>query len=281
MNMSKHKIIFLGIVVILTASLWMSFSLESLLNFKIDGQYFTNSLNKNNNLAAYYNTKQENIEKLIKLSFLMERSVKDYLISGNQKYVEGYDTNWLKFNKTLSTLYANSAGPLALNEKNTLDSVMENFTLYTINYTNIRALLNSNEKIKATALSNNTLYTLNEKIIQKLENLNSVYKTELKNVAAHNNNKIDLGIKKLNTQLNNKILILKTNLYLALVAFLVGGLLISFPKKEKRTLTPKQKIETREGTKLEEGDIPTGLNLRPLKKETRSPYLREVFYGKS
>ena len=104
--MNKKKLFYISAFLFFTAILGLFFTAEFNTNFKVDSEYFLNSVENKEKQLEYYFFKQELAQKLLKDALLMEKEVKNYLASRENSHIDNYDLYWTSFTKEMGLLYS-------------------------------------------------------------------------------------------------------------------------------------------------------------------------------
>ena len=288
--MNKKKLFYISAFLFFTAILGLFFTAEFNTNFKVDSEYFLNSVENKEKQLEYYFFKQELAQKLLKDALLMEKEVKNYLASRENSHIDNYDLYWTSFTKEMGLLYSSFTQNSLEKEKQLLDDVMDSYTKYTISYTNLRSITNT-EKSGVASLSrlSSDLDQINKKIILSLDSLNLLYAKKIQKTFREHKQISYFTLQAVNENLISKTHKIKQGLYFA-IFLIFGGFLIymalfllnpeNFQKEKKQEKDDILNLNKNQNSWKKIPEENTEIKLDQLKKETRSPYLKEVFYGK-
>ena len=288
--MNKKKLFYISAFLFFTAILGLFFTAEFNTNFKVDSEYFLNSVENKEKQLEYYFFKQELAQKLLKDALLMEKEVKNYLASRENSHIDNYDLYWTSFTKEMGLLYSSFTQNSLEKEKQLLDDVMDSYTKYTISYTNLRSITNT-EKSGVASLSrlSSDLDQINKKIVLNLDSLNLLYAKKIQKTFREHRQISYFTLQAVNENLISKTHKIKQGLYFA-IFLIFGGFLIymalfllnpeNFQKEKKQEKDDILNLNKNQNSWKKIPEENTEIKLDQLKKETRSPYLKEVFYGK-
>ncbi|MBT3261315.1 hypothetical protein HOC37_05600 [bacterium] len=288
--MNKKKLFYISAFLFFTAILGLFFTAEFNTNFKVDSEYFLNSVENKEKQLEYYFFKQELAQKLLKDALLMEKEVKNYLASRENSHIDNYDLYWTSFTKEMGLLYSSFTQNSLEKEKQLLDDVMDSYTKYTISYTNLRSITNT-EKSGVASLSrlSSDLDQINKKIVLNLDSLNLLYAKKIQKTFREHKQISYFTLQAVNENLISKTHKIKQGLYFA-IFLIFGGFLIymalfllnpeNFQKEKKQEKDDILNLNKNQNSWKKIPEENTEIKLDQLKKETRSPYLKEVFYGK-
>ena len=288
--MNKKKLFYISAFLFFTAILGLFFTAEFNTNFKVDSEYFLNSVENKEKQLEYYFFKQELAQKLLKDALLMEKEVKNYLASRENSHIDNYDLYWTSFTKEMGLLYSSFTQNSLEKEKQLLDDVMDSYTKYTISYTNLRSITNT-EKRGVASLSrlSSDLDQINKKIVLNLDSLNLLYAKKIQKTFREHKQISYFTLQAVNENLISKTHKIKQGLYFA-IFLIFGGFLIymalfllnpeNFQKEKKQEKDDILNLNKNQNSWKKIPEENTEIKLDQLKKETRSPYLKEVFYGK-